>query len=107
MKPTFALGLLTLISVVMAQKKIIEPEPQNKTDPLLIRDPSPYKPEELFKCPVINCDTTLGEFTCFQHSGTVPVTEINTFFCPYDKICNLQDDQFAWIMSKMQHIPVN
>lgn len=72
MKFIFAIAALVIHG--KAQQFFNPEEQQNKTDPLLIKDPSPYKPEELFKCPVINCDTTLGEFTCFQHSNSVPVT---------------------------------
>lgn len=55
------------------------------------------------KCPVINCDTTIGEMICYEHSSDVPVTSINTFFCPEDRVCNLQKDKFSWVTSKLQN----
>jgi hypothetical protein len=54
------------------------------------------------ECPVINCDTTIGEMVCYEHSGDSPVTGINTFFCPEDRVCNLQKDKFSWVNSKYQ-----
>ena len=54
------------------------------------------------KCPVIDCDTTISDFTCYSHSGGMPVEEIKTFFCPYDQVCNLEDGHFAWVTSKLQ-----
>jgi len=54
------------------------------------------------ECPVINCDTTIGEMICYEHSSDIPVTEINTFFCPEDRVCNLQKDKFSWVTSKLQ-----
>ena len=53
------------------------------------------------KCPVIDCDTTISDFTCYSHSGGMPVEEIKTFFCPYDQVCNLEDGRFAWVTSKL------
>ena len=44
---------------------------------------------KIVTCPVIDCDTTIGEFVCFQHASDVPVTSIQTFFCPNDRVCNL------------------
>jgi predicted transcriptional regulator len=56
------------------------------------------------ECPVINCDTTIGEMICYEHSNDVPVSSINTFFCPEDRVCNLQKDKFSWVTSKLQDI---
>ena len=54
------------------------------------------------ECPVINCDTTIGEMICYEHSSDIPVSEINTFFCPEDRVCNLQKNKFSWVTSKLQ-----
>ena len=56
------------------------------------------------ECPVINCDTTIGEMVCYEHSNDNPVSEINTFFCPEDRVCNLQKDKFSWVTSKLQDV---
>ena len=56
------------------------------------------------ECPVINCDTTIGEMVCYEHSSDVPVSGINTFFCPDDRVCNLQKNKFSWVTSKLQDL---
>ena len=43
-----------------------------------------FSSTEYISCPVINCDTTIGNFNCFQHSATTPVESIDTYLCPYD-----------------------
>lgn len=53
-------------------------------------------------CPVINCDTTIGNFNCFEHSSTTPVESIDTYLCPYDQVCNLEFGKYAWITAKRQ-----
>lgn len=57
-------------------------------------------------CPVINCDTTFGLHQCYTHSGDMPVETINTFFCPDDRVCDLEADKFSWVTSKLQDIPL-
>ena len=64
MKLSFLFGM----PAILVRAQLILPtanENEEKVDPLLIKDPSPYKAEELFTCPVIKCDTTMGEYTCF------------------------------------------
>jgi hypothetical protein len=53
-------------------------------------------------CPPINCDTTIGDFVCYEHSQSTPVDYINTYLCPYDQVCNLQEEKFAWVTSIYQ-----
>lgn len=53
-------------------------------------------------CPVINCDTTIGNFNCFQHSSTTPVEQIDTYLCPYDQVCNLEVGKYAWVTAQRQ-----
>ena len=48
----------------------------------------------------------MGEKTCYQHSNNIPVTEIHTFFCPSDSICNLEDQKFAWITANKQNLGI-
>ena len=55
-------------------------------------------------CPEINCDTTIGNFNCFDHSQSTPVESINTYLCPYDQVCNLEIDKFAWVTSMHQRV---
>lgn len=55
---------------------------------------------ESISCPVINCDTTIGNFNCFEHSQSTPVESIDTYLCPYDQVCNLEVGKFAWVTSK-------
>jgi len=54
------------------------------------------------KCPVISCDTTISDYVCYSHSGTTPVETINTFFCPFDQVCNIFEGEYAWVTSKYQ-----
>ena len=53
-------------------------------------------------CPAIDCETTISDFICYQHEAATPVTEIRTFGCPYDQVCNLETDKYAWVTSKYQ-----
>ena len=100
--------ILVTVSAILISSGLAQdgaPPPSNKPITLTkLGFPAPYEKDQLFVCPIINCDTTLGEFTCYQHSNTVPVTEINTFFCPYDRACDLEENNYAWIASKLQHI---
>ena len=54
------------------------------------------------KCPVIDCEMSISDFTCYEHSGGMPVETINTFVCPYDQVCNIEANHFAWVTSRLQ-----
>ena len=54
-------------------------------------------------CPAISCDTTIGDFVCYEHSSSTPVEYINTYLCPFDQVCNLEGSKFAWVTAKYQY----
>jgi hypothetical protein len=60
------------------------------------------KAERKIICPAIDCETTISDFICYQHEAATPVTEIKTFSCPFDQVCNLETDKYAWVTSKYQ-----
>ena len=57
----------------------------------------------LISCPSISCDTTIGDFVCYEHSQSTPVEYINTYLCPFDQVCNLEAGKFAWVTAKYQY----
>ena len=49
-----------------------------------------------FECPDLTCASISYNGTCFLHEGNNPVIAIKLFSCPDNKICNIDDYNFAW-----------
>ena len=69
---------------------------------ILAQNHQSYADKNIVQCPVIECDSNISQFTCYSHSGGMPVEQIETFLCPYDQVCNMEDTKFAWVTSRLQ-----